>query len=830
MPIGLGSGLWGVVLPVEEVNVWTNPSYEFGTTDVNPIQSATLGTSSAFQRYGAWSLQVTPNSNGTSGALLGTQSFGNGTTYTIGAWVWAAAGVPMIMGLGNDTGLSLTSSTVTFTGGGSWQWYETNPRVEVGNGTRGVVVRKASGNSVAPFYVDGVKVSPWSDGTARTTTYVDGDQPGGTWSGAPHNSPSFRPGQYRGGGSIVALGDLGLSVDQMLGVGMPPIENSSQSYAITDGAQFQRQRAGARKFTLTAKPIVGTSLVDFHATRRTLIDIFKPDLVTPQQPITFLYYGGQGTIGYQAYYEKGLELGNMDGVIAENAAISFAGYDPYWYFPVQQGTTLAPRQSLGSVNYLAKRTALGQWGTLGVAGTTLGWSIGGGVRVNTIMANGGGTVFIGGIFGTAGGTFGPMLTRYNPSTNAFGTLQGGTFSNTAGGVFALAQNPNGTIFYGGQFTNIAGTNTNHVGQWTGAFGTLTGGTLSPTSGQVASLLYTPLGTLMVGGIFGTVSGTANSFDLAQWNGAWGSFSKGVGTAVGESVNALAWGLDGATLFIGGNYGNIGGTHGTSIGYFKNGAFGTMGNVQSGGGAGIINSFAVAPNGVLYEAGLMDAIGGNSINTVAGWNGVQHQPLGNGVNSLSRAIVLDPVTGNLLVAGSFTQAGSISVASNYAAWNGASWLLPDISVGPTVYAMAYAPDNTLYIGGDFTGTAYCASIVALTNSGRAAVYPNLRLRNRSAAGTARIYQLLNTSTGAGIYFNYTMLPGETALLTLQPGQRGFQSSARGNIFGVIIPGSNLATFNLLPGQNTISFFSDQDALEADFYWTPRSWSADGGTIL
>ena len=222
--------------------------------------------------------------------------------------------------------------------------------------------------------------------------------------------------------------------------------------------------------------------------------------------------------------------------------------------------------------------------------------------------------------------------------------------------------------------------------------------------------------------------------------------------------------------------------------------------------------------------------GNTINTVAQWNGVQHQPLGNGVNSLSRSCVLDPITGNLLVAGSFTQAGSISVAANYAAWNGAAWLLPDITVGPSIYVMAFGGDNTLYIGGDFTGTAYAASLGTLVNVGRAVAYPTLRLRNLSAAGTARLYQLLNTTTGNGMYFNYTMLPGEQALLTLQPGARSFQSSAFGNIFGKILPGSNLATLNLLPGTNYISFFSDNDSLEAAFFWQPRGWSADSGTAF
>ena len=822
MPIGIGSGLWGVIIPSETTNLVTNPSGEFGTTGWSVHIGGGIGTTSQYQQYGAWSGTCEPSSNGTAGVQIDNFTLSDGSVYGVSCSVRGASGIPYNIMLTNNGGVTFLGS-VSFTGGGTWARYGFN-YTEGGGGVRRLYIRKASSADVSPFYFDGAQVELGS-----ITTYTDGDQAGGTWLGAPHASQSYRSGQYRGGGSIVALADIGLSVDQFPGAGVMPIENSAQSYAVTDGAQFQRQRAASRTFTLTAKPIVGTSLADFHVTRRTLWDVFKPDLVTPQQPISFLYYGGQGTIGVQAYYAKGLELGNMDGPIAENAAISFAAYDPYWYFPTQQGTTLAPRAALGSVNYLAKRSPQGQWGTMGIAGTTIGYSVGGQL-VRALAVNGAGTLFIGGQFGTLGGTLSPMIGMYNPTTNRFGTLTGGTIPHDAGGVLAFAQNPNGTLFFGGQFITIAGTSHKHIGQWTGAFGTLIGGTIAPTTGQVETLLFSPTGTLFLGGIFGTVSGTANTFNLAQWNGAYGSFAKGVGTGVGESVNALAWGLDNQTLFIGGNYLNIGGTIGTSIGFFKNGVFGTMGNVQAAGGAGFINTFAVGPNGVLYEAGLMDHISGVTINTVAAWNGVQHSPLGNGVNSLSRSIIIDPVTGNLLVAGSFTQAGSINVASQYAEWNGAAWLLPDITVGPTIYEMAYGLDNTLYIGGDFAGTAYAASIGTLINKGRAAAYPTLRLRNRSASGTARLYQLLNTTTGDGLYFNYTMIPGEQAVLTLQPGSRSFQSSAFGNIFGKILPGSNLATFNLLSGTNFVSFFSDNDSLEASFFWQPRGASIDGGTVL
>jgi hypothetical protein len=71
---------------------------------------------------------------------------------------------------------------------------------------------------------------------------------------------------------------------------MPPVENSTQSYAIVPGAEFQRQRAGIRTLTLTSY-VTGTTWQGLHQLRTAAINAFKIDAVTPQQPTRFLYTG-----------------------------------------------------------------------------------------------------------------------------------------------------------------------------------------------------------------------------------------------------------------------------------------------------------------------------------------------------------------------------------------------------------------------------------------------------------------------------------------------------------------------------------------------------------
>lgn len=818
MPLGLGSSQWAVVLPKEATNIHENPSLERGTTGWSALAGgASIGSTSYKQAFGAWSLQVNHLTT-SEGAFYnaGTPTAGS---YTISGFVNGTSGHRYRLLAETAGGAPLGAGSITSVGG----WQSIVASFGLASGTGLNIVARHIDSADGTFYLDGLQLE---SGTNQTT-YIDGDQPGGTWQGAPHVSQSFRTGQYRGGGTVIALGDLGFRVDQMPGAGVPPIEVSAQSYAVVDGAQFQRQRAAARTLTLTAQPFLGTTLADFHVTRRTVWDALKPDAVTPQQPVRFLYVGGQGTSQIDAYYQNGMELGDMNGPMAEGAAVAFLATDPYFYSPTQQGTTLNPRVNLGSVNYIAKRNPQGQWGTLGANGSTIFNPTSGPITVWDLAFNSSGTLFLGGNWGTLAGTVAPGIGMYFSNTNRFGTLAGGTIGNDTQ-VVALTFNPSGTLFIGGNFAEVAGTAANAIARWTGAFGTLQGGTVSASNGLIWDLLYSPLGTLFLAGRFNSVAGTANSRALAMWTGAFGTLGGTVGINAGaQEVRALAWGLD-KRLFFGGVFNTINGTAGTAVGFWKSGAFGTMGTLNDWAFA-----LGVAPSGRLYAGGQFVVANGGSALRIAEWNGVSLSALGNGLGNEVESILADSTTGNVYIGGAFTSVGSVNAAANYAVWNGYTYLLPDINFNVsgftlgTVRSIALATDRTLYIAGDFAGTAQAASVGTIINSGRAQAYPTLRLRNYGA-GTARIYQLLNTTTGNGIYFNYVMLGGENAKLVLQPGARSFQSDAQGNVFGLILPGSNLATWSLLPGTNYVSFFSDSGSVEAAFYWQPRGWAADSGT--
>lgn len=817
MPLG-STAFWAAILPVEKTNLITNPSFERGTSGwsaYGPAGSATVGTSATYQTFGAWAGSIaTQSTSGTAGVRSPSFTASLGSNYTVSAYVRGVSAVPYILGVGDSSGNNLIGS-VAFTNSGTWQRYSYS-FTEAAGATRAVVVRKTADptGQANAFYVDAAQVEEGS-----ITTYLDGDQEGCVWNAAPHLSTSTRDGQSRAGGTVVALADLGFAPNDQLGVGMMPLENSAQSYAIVDGAQYQRTRAGERPFTLTSY-LAGTSLPHLHQLRRQVINTFKIDATNTQQPTRFWYIGALGTVQIDAVLDGGLEMAELDG-FEETVGVKFIAYDPYWETTTQQGTALAPRVNLGSVNYMARRNKYGAWGTLGANGSAVQAPAGAAVVHALTFSRDLGTLFVGGEFGTVAGTIAPKVAMYYPASNTFGTLAGGTV--VAGTVYALEQAPWGTLYIGGNVQSAGGTVSNGIAQWNGNFGTLSGGTLG-ASDCVEALRYYA-GTVYIGGTVSSINGTTARFS-AMYNGARGGTM--VGGTVTAAVRAYNVALDGK-IMVGGRFVAAAGTravgwalwNGTGWGTF---AGGTLNN-------GNVIDMAVAPNGIMYAGGSFTQVNGNSAyGNIAANNGASYQALGSGVNDLVYSLLAND-DGSLLIGGRFQTADNLGLTGGLALWNGNIILPYDIDLNNpqpgTVIAMAKGPDGSLYIGGRFLGTLNAAAVGTVVNYGMAQAYPTVTFTNPT--GTAiRLYQLANTLTNDAIYFSASIPPFETARLTLTPGNRSFRTESGVNLFGGITPGSNLATWRLLPGTNYVSLFADSDSLRTSIYWSARHHSADAGT--
>jgi len=200
--------------------------------------------------------------------------------------------------------------------------------------------------------------------------------------------------------------------------------------------------------------------------------------------------------------------------------------------------------------------------------------------------------------------------------------------------------------------------------------------------------------LYVGGSF-TQIGAVNASGLAQWDGAaWAAVGGGVSASSGYRLVA-ALTLDGADLYVGGQFSkdidgavtlNIAVYHTDTDAWSPLGAgMGTFGSVYA----------LLVHNGDLYVGGIFDAAGGVAAANVAKWDGRAWTALGAGVGGADSGGVLSlAVFRNAVVAaGSFATAGG-APANNIAQWDGTAWAALGGGIG-TAEGGGADGSNTVY---------------------------------------------------------------------------------------------------------------------------------------
>jgi hypothetical protein len=403
-------------------------------------------------------------------------------------------------------------------------------------------------------------------------------------------------------------------------------------------------------------------------------------------------------------------------------------------------------------------------------------------------------------------------------------------------VRAFARGKDGSIYVGGEFTDVGDANGDYIVK------IATDGTISSLgtgmNGNVLALAVAPNGDIYAGGGFTSAGGVANTARIAKWTGAaWAEVGGGISSG---AVLALGFAANG-DLYIGGSFTNHFDANGDYITKWDGSAYSSLGTGMNGG------VYKVVSGGfdVMYAVGDFTLAGGVA-NTIraAKWSAGAWTALGTGLNVVARTALFSK-DGNLYVGGDFTTAGGIPVTYT-AKWNGTKWsalgTLQDavysmaedgngniyigsgnayyqgLSIGVwngysfgaldvvvprdiilTVIYDIFIDKGTIYIGYDDDGTATTPVVTSVTNNGSAPASPRVTF-----TGPGTVYQVKNTTTGKAIYFNLTMLAGETAVLDLDPDNPTFTSTFRGNLLSTILAGSNM-DLSLLPGANNLSIF-------------------------
>lgn len=797
---------WKIIIPIATTNLCTNPSFETNTTGWNDVGANTIAQSSAQAVRGAFSLLCTFQDSVAMAAFPVTVPAAG--TYTMSCRLYVPSSWDGTTALGlfgiNFAGSSETQvqewDLTTFD-----EWVTLETEITIGVDTAGElrVLYTAPAATAGRFiYIDRVQIESGAD----MTTYCDGDQPGCAWDGTPHNSASSRSGAFRGGGLVQDLKDIyNFAVVQAIGIGMPPISLSHDSYSLLPGGELNGIKTEIRPFTLQGN-ITGTGATcqNLHDARQTLEKILAHDTYPKSaegwQPVRLRYTGADVTKEADVHYARGLEgsLGPEQLQIPttlESVAVGFEQDTVFWEAVGDGSQVLDTNDTAVMRHAMARLKSTGQWDALGPTAS------GGIIRS---IAEDDVYVYYGGLFlNWDGDGNSDNIVRWHKQDQAWSPLATGL----NGAVNDMVIGSDGTLYVVGIFTDAGGdANADYIAQWNGAAFSAVGIPVAGASAitSVDAVEIDLLGNVWVGGDFLNFANVANADYIAYWDGTtWTA----AGTGADGTVESLAVNLDNV-VFASGGFANIGGVAAAGIAQWDGSAWIALGTGLNNQG----NGMAVAADNTLYVVGAFTTAGGITANRVAFWNGTAWGTLGSGLDATALEIDIAP-DGIIYVSGNFTEAGGITLADSVAKWNGSSWAHLDVdlsglpSVGGLLIGAAdpvIENNYDIWIGFAGTGTATFGGLTTTTNDGNTPTYPQLVV-NRSGGTEAILQTLRNETTGLELLLDYSLLDDETLTIDLNPQAKTIISSMFGSRPDAMLAGSDFGEWSLLPDGNEVTCF-------------------------
>jgi hypothetical protein len=288
----------------------------------------------------------------------------------------------------------------------------------------------------------------------------------------------------------------------------------------------------------------------------------------------------------------------------------------------------------------------------GYAGPMAAWDDGTGEKL-----------FVGGSFTMVANQQIRGIGRWNPTTRTWSPVAGGAFSQFTNYFVAAIQPHADSLFVGGSFAtagNVGGTQ--NIARFNGSSWSSLGPALNGAVWSFASWN----GTLFVGGGF-TMAGAATVNGIASYDGkGYTPVGTGFGGGFAPGVFAMKVFDDGAgeKLYVGGRYSSIGGVNGM-VARWNGSAFEPVGSgILAGGTFADIEAMAVFdPDGpgpaprALYVGGADLVVPGHPMCSVARWDGVSWQPVGQYLGGRTTALAaFDDGSGPALYAAGTAQPG------------------------------------------------------------------------------------------------------------------------------------------------------------------------------
>lgn len=820
-------------VPDGTLNYITNPSMRYDTSDWN-AQGATVTRTLARVRFGVASLQVV-----TDGAALHEGAYfrvsaldGISDTLTVSAYV-RGTGVARIRLDDNAIGGREYAGDPVVLSDIRWTRLTVSGRCHGGDDLR-LYVETAEGAAAArTFYVDGAQM----ERKPYPTTYCDGEQPGCFWAGIHHDSNSQRRASTREGGRWVEISGPDREAEDLYmttagGLGMAPLRNNTQTFAQAPGGFQQNAKVDMRVMTFAFHARykkffrdIPASLVRLHELRQLLIDVIKPDRTGGDEAIWFEYTDGDIPLYFRARYDGGLE-GDWD--VRQGNVNSFPlrllAEDPFFREDTQDASLIDFQESI-EVNYVAARID-GRWTNMNYGFDRYPYEATFGPRRKLYVVGDSNMT----VANNDTDAIDPQIAiggRASWNGEKWEAL-GGAALSAISNIFAIAVGLNGYIYVGGDFTSIGGVSAARIAYWDGSAWNAMG---SGVNGDVYAIVVASNGDIYVGGALTTAGGlTVNR--VARWDGSsWHRLGQYQG--LNAIVRSLALSRDGSSiLYVGGDFTDENGNPGSGLNHVAQystltGQFSAMGN----GFDDSVNAMAVNAANELFVSGIFSLSGSESMNSVAVWQGSAWKSLGTGllnVNGIANGSSDDLALFSdqrLIVTGTFAFAGGIPV-ENVAVWNGYTWTHLDAHIDTSLNKMVRVDPDTDDI---FLGLDQSAAGQQLIFSGRTTIH-NMGSRACNPVfyvkGPGTLKYIENHRTMKRMYFDLPINENEEILI--DTGRGRLTSSHGRNVMQTLLDGSDFHNFLILPGDNDLLCFIDNDVdAQMSVQMPIQHWSADAG---
>lgn len=809
-----------VLVPDGTTNYIKNPSFRYDTDGWTTV-GATLTRSLDRARFGISGGKVVTNGAALHEGILFRVSALDGISdsVTVSIYVRGAGAVRIRLDDNAIGGGEYVSQPVQLTDT-RWTRLVVSGRSHGGDDIRLVVETDEDAAVARTFYVDGAQM----ERKPYETSYCDGEQENCRWVGILHDSASERPASTRAGGHWIELSGPNREADDLYmttagGLGVSPLSNITQPYALAPGSYHQGVKINARPITFTfhAKHQAlfrysSVNLEKLHALRQLLIDIVKPDRTAGDEDIWFEYLDGNIPLYFRARYDGGLE-GEWDvrNGFVNSFPLRLVAVNPTLAEDSQEAQDLDFQDSL-QPNFVVQRRD-GQWNAMNYGVNATAYRLAQSNRQQLYLA-GNFTVV-----NNNAGAIDPLLA--SPKISYW---DGAQWQVGADGVDAapalwlqsIAVAPNGLLYIGRNSGVLSALNSQY---WDGAAWNNMGAGMD---GVVYRIAAANDGNVYYAGSF-TQADALNCYRVARWDGSqWHRMGQFGG--LNDEVDFLVVSKDSKTIVVAGLFTDQFGFAANALYRIAQyntdtGQFSAMG----GNATDLIGGpLLYTSSNIVYAIGFTDTYNGHTVRNLARWTGSAWENLGGAFNGAPNAMYETP-EGEIIIVGNFDLLGD-TPCGTVAKWNGSSVVPMDILMLGT----SLPQDVRVFESGDIIiadvdngNPCLISQINIVNNPGSTNVKPTFYV-----SGPGQLAWIENQTTGQVMYLDLYVFNNEEVMIDIP--HTKISSELRQNLLDKILPGSDFGGFFLAPGENKIAclMFNDVGA-KLSIQFAVQHWSTDAG---